>query len=111
MDIQEQRHGAVTIVKPIGPLVQTDAEQFKVRLLELTKERLGRVAVDSSAVPFVDSEALEGLVEVSEKMSQSGQALKICGANDTVREVLELTNLAALFEHFEDVNGAVRSFL
>ena len=44
-------------------------------------------------------------------MSQSGQTLKICGANDTVREVLELTNLAALFEHFEDVNGAVRSFL
>ena len=32
-------------------------------------------------------------------------------ANKTVREVLELTELAALFEHFEDVGSAARSFL
>ena len=30
---------------------------------------------------------------------------------DTVREVLELTDLASHFEHFHDANTAVRSFL
>jgi len=32
-------------------------------------------------------------------------------ARETVREILDLTELSPLFEHFEDVNTAVRSFL
>jgi anti-anti-sigma regulatory factor len=44
-------------------------------------------------------------------MSRSGQALRLCNPNKTVREVLELTDLSSLFDHFEDTNTAVRSFL
>ena len=29
MDVVEQRHGAVTVVKPTGPLVQQDAVKFR----------------------------------------------------------------------------------
>ena len=32
-------------------------------------------------------------------------------ANDTLREVLDLTGLSASFECYDDVNSAVRSFL
>ncbi len=35
----------------------------------------------------------------------------MAGANDTLREVFEITDLAGCFEHFADVNTAVRSFL
>jgi hypothetical protein len=35
----------------------------------------------------------------------------MCGANDTLREVLQLTGLTASFEYYDDVNSAVRSFL
>ena len=59
MRIQEQKHGAVTVLKPAGPLVEDDVESFKSRLLELMQETLGRVVVDASAVPFVDSKGLE----------------------------------------------------
>ena len=59
----------------------------------------------------VDSRGLETLVEVTEEMSDRGQVLKLCGANKTVREVLELTELAALFDLFEDAGSAARSFL
>jgi anti-anti-sigma regulatory factor len=51
------------------------------------------------------------LVELTEELGKSGQALRLCSANKTVREVLELTELTPLFEHFEDANTAVRSFL
>jgi len=37
--------------------------------------------------------------------------LRLCAANKTVREVLDLTDLAGLFDHFEDATTAVRSFL
>src|SRR5260221_4999974 len=111
MKIQAQQNGAVTIVRPVGPLLEADAEQVKQTLLETSAGTLGRVVLDMEAIPFIDSRGLEVLVEVTEEMSESGQALKLCAANKTGREVLELTALAPLVEHFEDVSNAARRFL
>ena len=111
MEIHEQRQGAVTVLKPAGPLAADDADQFKTRLDDVLRQSLGRAVVDASTVPFVDSRGLEVLLEATERLADSGQALKLCGTNETVREVLELTELSDLFEHYEDVNSAVRSFL
>ena len=111
MDIQEQRHGAVTVLKPKGALTETEITQFRQHLGRVMSSSLGRVAVDASEMPFVDSAGLEALLEATEQMSRSGQALKLCAANETVREVLDLTELSSQFEHFEDVKTAVRSFL
>ena len=111
MEIQTQRQGAITIIRPQGALIAEDAEKVKASLLESAVASLGRVVLDLEAIPFVDSRGLEVLVEVTEEMSGGGQSLKLCAANKTVREVLELTGLAGLFELFEDVGSAARSFL
>lgn len=111
MDILETREGAVTVLKPGGPLVQGDADQFKTQFVGVLPKCLGRVIIDASAIAYVDSRGLEVLVEVSEEMSRSGQTLKLCGANDTIREVMDLTETLGLFEQFADVHTAVRSFL
>ncbi|MBI1367846.1 MAG: anti-sigma factor antagonist [Planctomycetes bacterium] len=111
MKIHEQRHGAVTVLRPEGPLVEQDVVPFRQQLNNVRRESLGRVVVDLSMTPFVDSKGLETLLEVTKELNDSGQALRLCGLNDTVREVLDITDLAPLFEHYEDVNSAVRSFL
>lgn len=111
MEIEEQRKGAVTVLKPKGPLSQEDVDQFHQRVITVMGDTLGRFVVDASAIPFVDSCGLEVLHDIGEELSQSGNALRLCGVNETVREVLELTELSALFEHYVDANAAVRSFL
>ncbi len=111
MKVLAQQYGAVMVIKPDGPLAATDAEDFKEQFLQVLRENLGRVVLDASGIPVVDSKGLETLVELTNEIAQSGQALKLCAANRTVREVLELTGISAQFEHFEDVNSAVRSFL
>ena len=111
MEIQEQQHGAVTVLKPQGPLIQADAEQFKMAFSAAVGQSLGRLVVDVSAVPFVDSRGLEVLVEANSYLAQSGQAMRLCGANETLREVLDLTGLTSLFEFFTDAHSAARSFL
>ncbi len=111
MQIQEDQQGAVTVLKPIGPLTHEESQAFRDRLKLVRAASLGRLVVDASAIPFVDSQGLEALVEANEELSRSGQALKLCGLNETLREVLNLTELASQFEHFEDAGAAVRSFL
>ena len=111
MVIETKQTGAVTVLRPEGPVVLADAEKLKTELLNAQKEHLGRIVLDASGVPFLDSAGLEALADVAAQMSHSGQWLKLCAVNQTVRQVLELTGLASHFEHFEDANSAVRSFL
>lgn len=111
MSLTEQKHGAVTILKPDGPLLGPDAEEFRSRLLQVLTGSLGRCVVDATAVPFVDSKGLEALADASEALANSGHSLKLCGVTETVRQVFELTQLTSRFEYFEDVHAAVRSFL
>jgi len=111
MDIEEQSQGAVLVLKPKGPLVTDDAEEFKNRLGEVFTNSLGRFVVDAAEVPYIDSRGLEVLVESAGDMSQSGQTLKLCSVGETLREVLDMTGLDSLFEFYEDVNAGSRSFL
>ena len=111
MELHESKHGAVTVLKPEGPLIGDDAEQFKCKLIEMLSESMGRCVVDASAMPYVDSSGLEVLLDANEDAMRSGHGLKLCGLSDTFRQVLDLTELSSQFEHFADVNTAVRSFL
>ena len=111
MDIEEQREGAVLVLKPKGPLVSDDADEFKNRLGEAFTHSLGRFVVDASDVPYVDSRGLEVLVESAGDLSESGRTLKLCSVGETLREVLDMTGLDSLFEFYEDVNAGSRSFL
>ena len=111
MQIEQTRQGAVTVLRPLGALVGGDAEQFDTALGEAMSASLGRLVVDASAVPLADSRGLEAIASASEQMQSFGQTLRMCGAGETLREVLEITDLSASLEHFADVNTAIRSFL
>ena len=109
MKISRQKHGAVTVLKPEGALVEADVEPFRQQLQEVRKASLGRFIVDLSTMPFVDSRGLESLVDETRELARSGQ--RLCGVNETLREVMDLTETANLFEHYDDITSAVRSFL
>jgi anti-anti-sigma factor len=109
VNVQEQQHGGVKVLCPQGPLVGPDAEYLESHFARVLNEPHTAVVLDASAVPFVDSRGLEVLVDVTERLIRAGQALKICGLNDVLREVLDLTEVASLFEQFDDVDAAVGS--
>ncbi len=111
MRIETQHQGAVTVVKPFGPLNADEVESLRTVLQEAMGSSLGRFVIDVSEISFVDSAGLDLLVDTTETLDQSGQALRLCGANDTLREVFDITEVGRQFELYEDTNTAVRSFL
>jgi stage II sporulation protein AA (anti-sigma F factor antagonist) len=111
MKIEEVKQGAVVVLRPVGPLVGESCLEMKAALSGVGGRTMGRYVVDAGGVSFVDSGGLETLLEASEALIRGGRVLKLCGANETVREAIELTGLAESFEHYDDVNSAVRSFL
>jgi len=111
MKIRTQQCGAVAVVRPDGPLVHSEADELRKSLKDAIYKNLGRVVLDVSAVPFVDSAGLECLVEITDELARSGKPLKICAADQTLKDVLALSGVSSEFEHFEDVSSGVRSFL
>jgi len=99
------------LIQPKGPLIGSDSTQLRVEFDEARIDCMGRIVLDMEQVPYVDSGGLESLMDISDQMAESGKALKMCGVNETVRQVLEVTNLAVLFEYYEDANTATRSYM
>jgi anti-sigma B factor antagonist len=111
MKLTQQQYGAVTLLRPDGPMVEADVPDLAKSLKSLLDSTLGRVVVDMSAVAFVDSIGLEALLDISEDLMRGGRSLKLCALNKTIRQVLDLTAIDGHFDLYEDVNSAVRSFL
>lgn len=112
MRVETSRHGAVTVVRPDGPVIsEEDATLLKAESFHVLGITLGRFILDASDMTFVDSYGLEALVDITSEVSAGGQQLKLCGISDTLREIMRLTGLTSSFQQFEDVQSAVRSFL
>ncbi|MEM9066198.1 MAG: STAS domain-containing protein [Planctomycetota bacterium] len=111
MEITKRQHGAVTIIRPDGPLVAEDAERFAREATDAASEAIGRLVVDATSVGYLDSAGLEALLALSDSLETAGRALSMCGVVDTVREAMELTGVAARCEFFDDAGSAARSFL
>ena len=111
MEILEQRQGAVTVIRPNGPLLEADVASFAEKSREVLTKSLGRFVLDAGGMAYADSKGLEAILELTELVSESGQMLKVCCENETLREVLDLTEIGPLLEHYDDVAAAVRSFL
>jgi anti-anti-sigma factor len=112
MELTEQNVGAVVVLKPTGPLTGTaSAQLLRERTQTLTQRSLGRLVLDVSGVPFLDSQGIESLLDSAEAMASLGMTLRLCGASATVREVLRVTGCDDQFEFHEDTQAGARSFL
>lgn len=109
--LSEQRHGAVTVIKPEGPFINEQAESVGESTIRRVRPMLGRLVIDLSSSPYIDSLGLETLLDLADEMDKCGQTLRLASASATIREVLDLTGLTNRFEYHDDANGAVRSFL
>ncbi len=63
------------------------------------------VAVDLSAVTFLDSSGLSALVAGSRAVAAGGHVLRTFGERDTILRVLEISGLDAVFHEPEDDTG------
>lgn len=110
MQIDVQQQAAVTVISPKGPLLGSDALSLRDSINEALRDNVGRVVLDVSKVPYTDSKGLEMILELGTELVEQGRVFKLACANETIREVLALTEVGAHCEQFDDVGTAVRSY-
>ena len=109
MKIDQEHYEDMTMVIPQDSLVGDDAQQLGEVLASVLGENPQDLMIDVSKVAQIDSKGLEVLVDATEQLIRSGRALKLVAADETLREILELTELASLFEYSDSVEYSPES--
>jgi anti-sigma B factor antagonist len=103
VQIAARRLDKITIFDISGDIdLATSPELRKGLLRELRELRTPRVVLNLKSVRYIDSSGVASLVEALKASRDVGSRLILFGLNRTVREVLQLSKLARIFEIYED---------
>lgn len=111
MGIVEETIGDVLVeIVNIDRATMNEAIELKENLNKRMEEGYKKIIVDLSACDFVDSTFLGALVGALKKVTKLKGDLKIVGFRPAVKSMFELTRLFRIFETFNDLQDAIKSF-
>lgn len=111
MKVDIQKLGSVTVLAPRGAISQEESEHFE-RLLEEHRNRTnGRMVLEFSQVPVVDSRAVEVLWDFADRQRATGQTAKLAAVTELCREIFELTGVSQQLDLYDSSESAIRSFI
>ncbi len=87
-----------------------DAVSLNEKLHELISENKTNIIIDLGKVKFMNSSGLGMLISSLTTMRKAGGDLRIANHSEKIKELLEITQLAAVFKQFESVEEAAKSF-
>lgn len=102
----EQRDGAA-VLRSRGRLDMVAAPRLRALVTETVSGGSPRVVVDLGETSFIDSSGLGALIAGLKTARQAGGDLRICGAGEQVRMVLELTQMHTVLRPYETVDAAL----
>ena len=105
-----EQYNAVVIELKGNVMGGDDTKEFNELLHKLLDEGKKNVIVDLSEVKFMNSSGLGMLIGGLTTMKKSEGQLKLSRTTDKIQSLLVITKLITIFESYETVEEAVKSF-
>lgn len=99
--IRDRDHGPWKVLDVDGELDLHTSSALRERLLALVDDGATRIAIDLSAVPFMDSSSLGVLVVGLKRLREHGGELALVGVAGSPRKVLSITGMDGVFAMFD----------
>ena len=109
MELKVSRHGQVAVVHPSAQVDGRLAFQFEQDILELLQDGTKYVVVDFAAVTLFASAGIRVLILMLHKLDARDGALILCGLNQYVRNVLDVSGLTSQFTLVANIADAVKA--
>ena len=101
----------ITIIALEGSLMGgPDATSLNTQLHDLLNAKSSSIVLDLGGVDFMNSSGLGMLIGSASTVKNAGGTLKLAQASDKIIELIKITKLSPLFEHFPTVKAAAESF-
>ena len=110
MDISSETKDSITVVRLEGNLdtnTSTDAQDYLNNAID---GGASKVVVSFDKVDFVSSAGLRVLLATAKKLGGGGGALRVCGLNETVTEIFEISGFSTILNVFPSETEALSGF-
>lgn len=108
MEIQER--DGITVITTDERLDAVVAPQLKDAVNKLAEKGEMKLVIDLEKTRFIDSSGCGALVASLRALIKSNGDLKIANPSPQAKTLFQLTRLHRVFEIFDDVEGAIKSF-
>lgn len=108
--MEVQKKGQITIIITDERLDAVVAPQLKEMVKKLAEQSKMRLVIDLAKTRFIDSSGCGALVASLRALLKSNGDMKIAGPSPQAKTLFQLTRLHRVFEIFDDVDQAVKSF-
>ena len=111
LEIAERQIGAVTILDLSGKLtIDQDAQRLKDKINSLIHQQHTKVVLNLGDVSYIDSGGLGQLVSSYGSLAKTSGGLKLLNVNKKNHDLLSITRLVTIFDAYDSVEEAVKSF-
>lgn len=101
----------IDVIQLFGIVDEPQGQQLRQMVSDLIKEGRRTILLDCADVEFIDSAGLGALTIVLKQIRARGGYLALCGTNEQVKLLFELTNVNKLFEVFSSPEVFYQSVL
>jgi anti-sigma B factor antagonist len=111
MQIEERVVDDVTILDLKGKMTLGEGDELlKDKINSLLGSNKKKLLLNLEGVPYIDSAGLGEIVRTYTTVSRQGGKLKLVNLTKRITDLLSITKLLTVFETFESVPEAVKSF-
>ena len=104
------RHGAVTVLRPNGPLRAEAIESLDEEIRPMLSGGVPYVVIDLTETPLIDGAGLEWILTLVETCCRRGGCVRVCSAGELCRDILRITSVGLSVQQFDDLTVALGSF-
>jgi anti-sigma B factor antagonist len=111
LSIYEKEVRGVGVLHLAGNVILGDeSNQLRTRLKEMLAQGKTRLVLDLAEVNYIDSAGLGTLVAGFTSAQNQGANMKLANLTKRIKEQLHITKLVTVFDVYDSVDDAVRSF-
>ena len=108
MATQIRHQYGVAILEPNGKIVAASVSELRdVILLEIEASDAPRILINFANVDIIDSSGLGTLMEVHATVTRKKGRIGVIHVGKGIKNLLVLSRIVSLFEHFDDQAAAV----
>ncbi len=110
MEIIEKKMDSCTVLSIIGRLDTTNYSILEKKLMEMIANQQDRIVVECSKMDYVSSSGLRILLMALKKITLSKGKFVLCGLQDNIREIFEISGFTNIFEIHPAQEEAIKVF-
>ena len=110
MEIRTNEVAGITFVYLKGEIKSTTSGEVMDSLVNLVKGGADQLLLNIKGVDFISSAGLRSILVAAKLLKNSNGQMKICGANESVKKVLETSGFTSLVSLYPNENEALAAF-